>query len=311
MIQYEELHPSSHPTAVALGCFDGLHKGHAAVIGRAVQEQENGLTPTVFTFPDSPLRELSGSGAPRLMENSERSRLLEGMGVQYLYQIPFSSLMNLSPEEFVSRILRDVLQARKVFCGFNYHFGKGGRAGSGELQQLCKQEGIEAVSLDPVMEEGAPISSTRIRNMVETGNIESANRMLGRPFFYTGEVINGRKLGRLMGTPTLNQVFPEGFILPRFGVYAALVSCDGWMTSGVTNIGMKPTVGSPVPLSETWMPDYQGKELYGKQVKIQLLHFLRPEKKFEDLDRLRQAILSDGDRAREICRHYVEKNSKK
>ena len=132
MIQYEELHPSSHPTAVALGCFDGLHKGHAAVIGRAVQEQENRLTPTVFTFPDSPLRELSGSGAPRLMENTERSRLLEGMGVQYLYQISFSLLMNLSPEEFVSRILRDVLQARKVFCGFNYHFGKGGRAGSGE-----------------------------------------------------------------------------------------------------------------------------------------------------------------------------------
>ena len=310
MIQYEELCPSSCPTAVALGFFDGLHRGHTAVIGQAVQEKQNGLMPVVFTFPDSPQRELSGSGAPRLLALPERARLLEKMGVEYLYQIPFSRLMDISPEEFVSHILRDILKAQKVFCGFNYHFGKGGRADSGDLKRLCRREGIETVSLEPVLEQGAPVSSTRIRNMVETGDIESANRMLGRPFFYEGEVVNGRKLGRLLGTPTLNQLFPEGFILPRFGVYAALVSCDGWTTSGVTNIGVKPTVGSPAPLSETWMPEYQGKELYGKKVKIQLLRFLRPDKKFEDLEQLRRAILYDGDRAREICHGYLQDQEK-
>ena len=128
VIQYEELCPSSCPTAVALGFFDGLHRGHTAVIGQAVQEKQNGLMPVVFTFPDSPQRELSGSGAPRLLALPERARLLEKMGVEYLYQIPFSRLMDISPEEFVSHILRDILKAQKVFCGFNYHFGKGGRA---------------------------------------------------------------------------------------------------------------------------------------------------------------------------------------
>lgn len=304
MLEFNRLQPAPGDTAVALGCFDGLHKGHAAVINRAVEEKSRGLIPAVFTFTASPQQELSGSGAPRLMETREKSRFLKEMGVEALYQIPFSTVMDLSSEDFVEQVLLKVLRAKRVYCGFNYHFGKGGRADHNDLGRICGQYGIEAFALDPVMDAGAPISSTRIRNMVETGDIESANRMLGRPLFYTLEVVKGRKLGRLMGTPTLNQLFPEGFILPRFGVYASLVTFDTTTTYGVTNIGVKPTVGSDAPLSETWMPDYAGDELYGKQVTVQLLRFLRPEKKFEDLDQLRRAILADGETAKGIARKW-------
>lgn len=306
MLEYHQLQRAPGNTAVALGCFDGLHQGHAAVISGAVREKERDYIPTVFTFTASPQRELIGSGAPRLMEPEEKSGLLKRMGVELLYQIPFAAIMDQSPEAFVRQVLGETLQAKRVFCGFNYHFGKGGRADSGELRRLCEKYGIEAVSVEPVMDSGAAISSTRIRNMVETGDIESANRMLGRPLSYTFEVVRGRRLGRLMGTPTLNQVFPQGFILPRFGVYASLVSFDGTTTYGVTNIGVKPTVGADAPLSETWMPAYKGDELYGKRVTIQLLRFLRPEKKFEDLEQLRRAILADGEKAGVLARPFLQ-----
>ncbi|MCI9272921.1 MAG: riboflavin biosynthesis protein RibF [Clostridiales bacterium] len=305
MLEVNQLLSAPGDTAVALGCFDGLHRGHAAVIGRAVEDKRRGLIPAVFTFTANPQQELSGSGAPRLMETADKSHILKEMGVEALYQIPFSMVMDLSPEDFVKQVLGAVLRAKRVYCGFNYHFGKGGRADHRDLRKICKTYGIEAFTLDPVMDDGSPISSTRIRNMVEAGDIESANRMLGRPLFYTLEVVKGRKLGRLLGTPTLNQLFPAGFILPRFGVYASLVRFGSTTTYGVTNIGVKPTVGSDAPLSETWMPDYNGEELYGEQVTIQLLRFLRPEKKFGDLEQLRRAIVADGETAKGIA----EKNA--
>lgn len=293
---------AQQPTAIALGCFDGIHMGHQAVIRGAVAEQENGLVPGVFTFPQSPLAELTGKGKPRLMSNALKQEMLQEMGVKALYMVPFSSVRSLPPEAFVKEILKDALQAKKVFCGYNYHFGAGGKAGKEELIALCEPQGIEVRDLPPVRMGEEPVSSTRIRAALERGDACGARELLGHPFSYDFEVVHGRHIGHLMGTPTLNQVFPEDYLVPRYGVYASLVSFDDVVTYGVTNVGVKPTVGAEEkPLSETWMPDYDGESLYGKMVKTELLDFIRPEKKFSGLEELRAMILKNAQQAKEIA----------
>ena len=294
-------------TAVALGCFDGLHKGHQAVIREAVKEKGNGLVSSVFTFPQSPLTELTGKGKPRLMTNSLKEEMLEELGVEALYLVPFSSVRNLPPETFVEEILKNTLRAEKVFCGYNYHFGVGGTADKEVLKALCLPRGIQVCDLPPVTLEDIPVSSTRIREALEKGEARLARELLGHPFSYDFEVVHGRHIGHLMGTPTLNQVFPDDYLVPRYGVYASLVSFDQIVTYGVTNVGVKPTVGAEEkPLSETWMPDYDGEALYGKIVKTELLDFIRPEKKFSGLEELRAMILKNGEQAREIAEKEIK-----
>ncbi|MFQ9196708.1 MAG: hypothetical protein ACLR30_06840 [[Clostridium] leptum] len=126
---FNGLEKAQRPAAVALGCFDGLHKGHQAVIRKAVTEKANGLVPSVFTFPESPLAELTGRGKPRLMSNTLKEKMLEDLGVEALYLAPFAAVKDLPPEAFVEEILKNTLRAEKVFCGYNYHFGAGGTAG--------------------------------------------------------------------------------------------------------------------------------------------------------------------------------------
>jgi len=260
------------------------------------------------------LAELAGKGKPRLMSNTLKEEMLGKLGIEVLYLVPFSEVKNLPPEVFVEEILKNTLRAEKVFCGYNYHFGAGGTADKEELKALCRPRGIQVCDLPPVTLEGAPVSSTRIRKALEKGGARQARELLGHPFSYDFEVVHGRHIGHLMGTPTLNQVFPEDYLVPRYGVYASLVSFDQVVTYGVTNIGVKPTVGAEEkPLSETWMPDYAGEALYGKMVKIELLEFIRPEKRFGGLEELRAMILKNGEQARKIVEKeikYIRKQQK-
>ena len=145
------------------------------------------------------------------------------------------------------------------------------------------------------------MSSTRIRAAVEAADIPLANRLLGRPFGFSLEVIHGNHIGTGLGTPTINQAIPDNFVLPKFGVYASWVRVGGKYFAGVTNIGLKPTVGSDRVLSETWMPDFSG-DLYGKRVRLFLLRFLRPEKKFGSLQELKEEISKNARQAKEIAR---------
>ena len=304
---YQSLEESGSPTAVALGCFDGVHLGHRQVIGGAVQGADCGLVPTVFTFDASPMKELCGKGEPMIQTNSDKIETLEQMGIQQVYLIPFSSVQHLTAEEFVDRILLKLLHAQRVCCGFNFHFGAGGKGDGAELTRLCTERKIQTLVTPAVTFQGENISSTRIRRLIESGEMEQVSAMLGRNFSFNFIVVHGRKLGRELGTPTINQVFPTGFILPRFGVYASLVRFDGKCLVGVTNIGVKPTVGSDRVLSETWMPDYTG-DLYGRPVKVELLSFLRPEKKFAGIEQLKNAILRDGETARSIAGNFLANN---
>ncbi len=284
------------PSSLALGAFDGLHRGHMAVIGRACAPGEGGrrLQPAVFTFSRSP------AGNSAVLTGRDKERLLEDAGVEVLYSLEFSQVKDWEAEAFVEQVLFETCAAQRLCCGEDFRFGRGARGDTALLQTLCDRRGVELTVVPPVKEGGEKVSSTRIRAAVEAGDISLANRLLGRPFGFSLEVIHGNHIGTGLGTPTINQAIPEGFVLPRFGVYASWCRVGGEYFYGVTNVGVKPTVGSDRVLAETWMPEFQG-DLYGKRVRVFLLEFLRPEKKFGSLEELKVAIQTNGEQAKEVA----------
>lgn len=307
MTIYDKIEKLECPTAVALGHFDGLHTGHQLVIDNAVKCKKQGLSPAVLTFKQNPTCVLTGKKVPYLLDNPTKNSFIEKLGVEHLFNLDFESIMNISAEEFVTEILHNQLNAKRVYCGFNYHFGSGGDANSEVLRDLCSNYNIEVVALPPAMFNDEPISSTRIRHYMKQGRITDVTKMLGREYSYKLPVCKGKQLGRRMGTPTFNQPIPENLILPRFGVYAtAVIMDDGTRVCGVTNIGIKPTVGSDAPLAETWLPRYNCGELYGKVVEFEILDFIRGEKKFNSIVELKASILSDGESAVKIFNNYYQ-----
>lgn len=294
---YEQMQPSTGELAAALGSFDGLHLGHRQVIGNTLSS--HGLLPAVVTFQQNPSASLKEKPVPLLTTNEQKLDLLEEIGVDTVYLLSFDQIRDMEPEDFVDALYQ-VCRVRKLCCGFNFRFGKNGRGDAELLKTLCWEKGIELCVVPPVAIGGEPVSSTRIRACLEQGDVQQAGQLLGRPFGYDFEVTHGRQLGRTWGTPTINQPFPAGYVLPRFGVYASLVEVDSKKYYGVTNIGVKPTVGSDCALSETWIPEFSG-DLYGKKVPVELLDFIRPEKKFDSLDELKNEILENGVLARKIA----------
>lgn len=294
---YQDLQTPEGELAAALGSFDGLHLGHRQVIGNTLSVP--GLRPAVITFQQNPSVSLQKKPVPLLTTNEQKLALLEEMGVEVVYLLSFEQIRDMEPEDFVEALYR-VCRVRALSCGFNFRFGKNGRGDAGLLKELCREKGIELSVTPPVSVAGETVSSTRIRACLEQGDVQQAGQLLGRPFGYDFEVTHGRKLGRTWGTPTINQPFPAGYVLPRFGVYASLVEVEGQKYYGVTNIGVKPTVGSDCALSETWIPEFSG-DLYGKKVPVELLDFIRPERKFDSLDQLKNEILENGVLARKIA----------
>ena len=294
---YQDLQTPEGELAAALGSFDGLHLGHRQVIGNTLSAP--GLRPAVITFQQNPSFSLQKKPVPLLTTNEQKLALLEEMGVEVVYLLPFDRIRDMEPEDFVEVLYR-VCRIRALSCGFNFRFGKNGRGDAGLLKELCREKGIELSVTPPVSVAGETVSSTRIRACLEQGDVQQAGQLLGRPFGYDFEVTHGRQLGRTWGTPTINQPFPAGYVLPRFGVYASLVEVEGQKYYGVTNIGVKPTVGSDCALSETWIPEFSG-DLYGKKVPVELLDFIRPERKFDSLDQLKNEILENGVLARKIA----------
>ncbi len=292
---YHDRRISARPSAVALGAFDGLHIGHSRVIGSARKE---GLLTSVFTFQDDLIRE--GKRAPRILSQRRKMVLLEKMGVEQCWIAAFSEIRDMSAEEFMEKILKEVCRAKVVCCGRDFHFGRGGNGTSAQLEAFCRENGIEARVAEPVLLSGSPVSSTRIREAAAEGRMEEAAALLGRPFSLDTPVVHGRQLGRTLGVPTINQPIPEDFVLPRFGVYASVVTICGKTYYGVTNIGVKPTVGADAPLSETWMPDYRGPELYGDTVVTELIAFIRPEQKFGSIRELQENIFRDRISAKKV-----------
>ncbi|MFV0401412.1 MAG: riboflavin biosynthesis protein RibF [Oscillospiraceae bacterium] len=304
MIEYnslQEIHPELNGTAVAIGFFDGLHIGHQAVIRAAIaRAEEQNLTPAVFTFDverDSlPTRKPIGK---RIMSPSLFREQLEKLNVPILYNLPFGELRGFSPEDFAKEVLEQKIGTRFVSCGRNFHFGKGASGAAYDLARIGWKLGFEVEALPIVTLDREAVSSTRIRELIEKGDMAKVAAMLGRRYAVDFPVVEGNRIGRTLGAPTINQPYPDGYAVPKFGVYASLTLVDGTWHTSVTNVGVKPTVGSDRVLAETYIQNYQG-DLYGRQVQVELVKFLREETKFENIEALRDQINEDSRQAAEI-----------
>lgn len=295
---FKDLIPTTEYTAVALGYFDGVHMGHREVLKAAAKCKEQGLTPVAFTFSSTPKAKDIHN---QLSTYEEKCRLFESLGIEVLYIIDFDKIRRKSPEEFVLEIVKNVFNAKKVFCGFNYRFGKNGAGSTEDLINICSENSIEVYVSEPVIIDDTVVSSTAIRKLLQEGKIQQANKLLGYDYGVVSLAVEGNHIGTLMDTPTINQPFEKDIILPKFGVYASIVNVENTPHFGVTNIGVKPTIGKNIaPLCETWLPLYKGGELYGKRIDTRLKAFIRPEQKFKDLAELQKAIKNDGNTAIEI-----------
>ncbi len=295
-------HIMQRESAVALGFFDGIHLGHRAVIDSALAEQKNGLLTCVFTFTTNIAVPEGKMNTGLLQTEEQKCHILAELGVDYMTAPDFSLFKNMLPEDFATDIVVKSFGARVVACGYDFRFGRGGSAGAEDLTRFLKPFGILVKIVPAVLDEsGLAVSSTRIRQAVSEGNIPLANRLMGRPFSIDFPVTHGRKLGRRLDFPTINQRFPQGFQIPRFGVYASRVTVGGQTFAGATNVGIKPTVGGEKdPLAETYIIGFDG-DLYGCPVLVEFLDFIRPEQKFIDIDELKAAIAEDARQAKMFC----------
>ena len=301
MQNFFEILPEKSGTAIALGYFDGLHKGHRNVISLAAAEKENGLTPVCFTFSKSPKSVLNGTQSNALMTSEDKIKTLERLGIERTYQADFEKIMNMPAKDFAQEILIDTLKAEKLFCGFNYRYGKNGEGSAETLKSFCESKGIELTVVPATESEGEVVSSTLIRKLIADGNVKRANELMCSRFGFSSVIEHGKRLGRELGTPTINQPLCSELVVPKFGVYASIVTLEnGDSYCGVTNIGIKPTVGGSTPLCETWMPQYKGGEIYGQSADVRLLEFIRPERKFSGIDELKNAIIDNSKTALKI-----------
>lgn len=293
LVTQDIITPRKTPSAVALGFFDGVHMGHRAVILSAVEKaRERDLTPRVFTFlPDGPAQKAK-EGLTLLQTEGQKEAILDRLGIEEVICPPFEAFRLMTPEQFVRDFLDKSLRAKELFCGFNYHFGKGGAAGVEELTALCTPLGIKVTAIPPVLWQGEVVSSTRIRRCIREGEMEQAAQMLRSPFTLTAEVVHGKGLAGTLSWPTVNQIFPPAFTIPRHGVYWSRIELDGKQWDGVTNVGIKPTLHETNLTMETYILDYSG-DLYGSSIPVSLLRFLRPEQRFPSVEELSQRIQTD------------------
>lgn len=288
---------SLQPTSVALGFFDGIHLGHAAVISRAVSGAGQALRPAVFTFTVQGGDGSKKSGQGRIITEQRKHQLLQQLGVQLVLTPDFSEFRGMSPRRFVQQVLCQQLQARRVCCGFDFHFGKNGAGNVDTLGALCAEMGVELSVVGEVRLGGEEISSTSIRRLIAAGQVSRAAQMLGHPYQVQGTVQRGNQLGRTMQFPTINLPIDPQMVLPRFGVYLSRVYLTGGRYWGITNVGVKPTVGSALPLAETNILGFSG-DLYGQPATVELLDFLRPEQKFSSVQALYDQVQKDVQTAR-------------
>lgn len=292
---------SPAPAVLCLGNFDGVHLAHAALIdaGRKLADKLNAANPDappilcgVFCFR-------SPSGDYFLKENThpthlttleERLSLLQMLKVDLVWLCDFPSIQDLSPAEFMN-LLQSDCGCVGVACGFNHRFGKGAQ-GSPEL--LAETFGADRTSILSAFEvDGIPVSSSRIRACLQAGDVETAARLLGRPYALEARVVHGKSLGHTWGFPTANQYFPEDRLIPAHGVYAVLCHTDDDLCPGVANIGLRPTVENPSRVNcETHLIGFSD-NLYDRILKVEFLKFLRPEQKFDSVETLTAAIRQD------------------
>ncbi len=284
--------PESGRTVAALGFFDGVHIGHRRLLDRVAEiARSRGLVPSVFTFSDDALS--FKPDAARLTDFSEKLELFRAAGIERVYAADFPALSGLSPERFVSEILVGCLNVSVAVCGFNFRFGARASGDSETLVRLMRGAGGEAEVIASTLLDGAVVSSSAIRSALAAGETDLANRMLGRPYAISGTVEHGRGYGHTEGIPTVNLPLAPHLAIPRKGVYRSRVAFDGAEYAAVSNVGTRPTFGGTGINCESYLFDYDGADLYGRTVSVELLAFLRDEKKFDTPEELYRQIERD------------------
>lgn len=289
---------------VALGNFDGFHRGHQAVVGRAIERARAERRPAIVaTFDPHPMRHFRPDTPPfRLSTLDQRMALFGAAGADAMLVFNFdATLAALPAREFAQHRLVDLIGVAGVVTGMDFTFGKNRDGNIERLAQLGAELGFTADTVAPVSDETGPISSSRIRDALKAGNPREAARLLTRPFTIQGVVEPGAQLGRELGYPTANLRLGS-YLRPRYGIYAVRGRlADGRIVDGVANLGIRPTIDPPLELLEPYFFDFSG-DLYGQTIEVELIEFLRDEAKFDSLDSLKAAIAADCDAARAALR---------
>lgn len=301
-------------SVITLGKFDGVHRGHQKLIRQVkkIAEKEK-LSTVVFTFDVSPQVKLGMLKSPLLMTNEERRSTIEEMGLDYLVECPFTDeVKNMEPEDFVTEILCRRLKARALVVGSDFHFGKKRRGDAALLLKMGEELGLEVCVETKEKDGHREISSTYVREELAEGHMEKVADLLGVPYSVKGEIVHGNHIGHKLGFPTINQIPEKGKMLPPKGVYLSKTLVDGREYDGISNVGTKPTVqGESLMGIETHLLFFSG-DLYGKEARVQLLSFRRPEMKFGSLAELKAQLDHDILEARNLAiRKYAEEDKKK
>ena len=307
---WKGLSPGDRGAALAMGSFDGVHRGHQRVIALAARAAgELGAPLGVITFDPHPrVYFRPGEPAFRLMQPDQQARALEALGVDILYVLPWDAeLANMTDRGFAASVLHQGLGARHVAVGFDNSFGKD-RTGSPETMRAYGDELGFGVSVAEPAEDGAgeKFSSTHVREALRDGRPGDATAILGRPFAIEGAVQRGRQLGRTLGFPTANVALTD-YVIPRFGVYATRTRLpDGRHVPGVANLGVNPTIeGVRIPLLEVWLFDFD-EDIYDQVIETDLIAFLRPEAKFDGLETMTAQVMKDARAARTLLMPEME-----
>jgi riboflavin kinase / FMN adenylyltransferase len=295
------------PTVLTLGVFDGLHLGHQLIISRVVERARVlGAVPTVVTFDPHPRAVLHPESAPPLLQTFDQKVEAFGvLGVEQAIVVRFTpEFAKVRAEEFLRDVVYERLQAREVYLGRGFAFGRGREGNIELLRRVSGELGFFADEVPEVRLRGQRISSSRIRELLADGNVNLARRMLGRPYGVEGRVVRGHERGRTIGFPTAN-LRPANRVIPRGGVYVTATLIDGTWRRSVTNVGVRPTFGNDAePSVETFVMDWVG-DLYGDVVRVRFLHRLRDERRFAGIEELKRQIERDAARARK----YFERAS--
>lgn len=273
--------------AIAIGKFDGIHIGHQALLGKILDRKQEGMQAVVFTFSPSPEEFFKGIMLPVIDTVEEKRENFQKMGIDILIEYPLTKeSASISPEDFMQKILLEQLHAGYVVSGTDLSFGDKGRGNAEMLSAFAKEHEFIYEEIDKIRVEEKEVSSTAVREAIKEGDMELVMKMLGRAYRIGGEVVHGRALGRTIQVPTVNVIPQKEKLLPPKGVYATVSYFDGRQILGVTNIGCKPTVSEKNEIGvETHLFDFD-EEIYGEHIVTWLLHYIRPEMRFENLEAL-------------------------
>ena len=300
---------STPKRVIALGFFDGVHKGHGALLRTVAQAADRlGAMPCAFTFDRSPTAAITGQTIPLLSSVEDRVWLMRRYyGVEEVIVAPFDGMQKMDWQDFVSEYLQKELGCVHVVAGHDFHFGYMGKGNPQRLQEKCRELGMGCDIIQKVEQDGITISSTYIRTLIAQGEMERANQFLGHPHTLTNRVAHGKKIGTTtLGFPTVNLLIPKGVIVPAYGVYATRVWFDGQCRCAVTNVGVRPTVedNDGHVTVEGFILDFDG-DLYGHEIRMEFYKYLRPEQKFASMQALADEIRHNAQQTRDYFRQLT------